>query len=425
MNDLAGEPRTGADWGRLLKIEDRIFTEHNLRFYGSGAVIAYALAAILVWSGLYRGGWVVRPDGSLANIDFCWIWVSGKFAVSSDPARIYDLSIYTAAQNIFYRPGACLFMHQFVYPPTLLFFTYILGLMPYFVAFAGWLMTNLVLYEAAIYAIIRRPAALIAALTPAAVLKNVQLGHNGFLTAGLIGLSLVFVERRPWLGCMFLGLLTYKPQFGVLFPLALLVSRNWRALASATAASLVFGIAAAVAFGHQGWASFVDTLMNRDSGLSPDAQIVLSLQSVYGLLHWAGASAWVSWATHLVVAAAVACTVWAAWAKPVPYALKAAILCIGSVMVTPYVLIYDLCVLSIAVAFLAKDGLASGFLPGERMVISVCFCCLFLVAVPVAPIICAALLFLAVRRIVAFGRDRVEDLPDVPVGCAFSSSRTR
>jgi hypothetical protein len=276
--------------------------------------------------------------------------------------------------------------------------------MPYFVAFLVWLMATLVLYEATIYAIIPRPPALIAALTPAAVLKNVQLGHNGFLTAGLIGLSLVFVERRPLLGGIFLGLLTYKPQFGVLFPLALLASRNWRALASATAASLAFGIAAAVAFGHQGWPSFVGSLMDRDSGLSPDAQIVLSLQSIYGLLHWAGARARVSWATHLTVAAAVACTVWAAWAKPIPHALKAAILCIGSVMVTPYVLIYDLCVLSIAVAFLIKDGLASGFLPGERVVIFVCFSCLFLVATPVAPIICAALLLLAVRRIAAHRR---------------------
>jgi len=40
------------------------------------------------------------------------------------------------------------------------------------------------------------------------------------------------MEGRPWVSGIFLGLLTYKPQLGVLFPLALLASRSWRALGS-------------------------------------------------------------------------------------------------------------------------------------------------------------------------------------------------
>jgi alpha-1,2-mannosyltransferase len=59
------------------------------------------------------------------------------------------------------------------------------------------------------------PSALVAAMASAPVLKNAQLGYNGFLTAGLFGLTLVFLERRPWLSRILLGLLTYKPQFGV------------------------------------------------------------------------------------------------------------------------------------------------------------------------------------------------------------------
>ncbi len=71
-------------------------------------------------------------------------------------------------------------------------------------------------------------------MAPFAVAVNVDFAHNAFITAALIGFSLVFLERRPWLSGIFLGLLTYKPHIGVLFPLALLASRNWRALASAT-----------------------------------------------------------------------------------------------------------------------------------------------------------------------------------------------
>ena len=363
--------------------------------------MACAIAALLAW-GLNRGEWVIRPNGSLSNIDFCWIWVSGKFAASSDPARVNDYAAFSAAQGrLVGPPTGNIPPYHFLYPPTFLFFTYPLGLISYLTAFSVWVLATVLLYQAAIYALISRPAALIAAITPATVLKNVQLGQNGFLTAALIGFSLAFMERRPWISGISLGLLTYKPQFGVLFPLALLASRNWRTLCSATATSVILSVAAAVAFGYQGWPSFIHSLLDRDAGLSPDAEIELSLQSVYGLLHRAGASALSSWSVHLTVAAIVTAIVCAVWAKPIPYPLKAAILCIASVTVTPYVLAYDLCILSIAVAFLVRDGMSRGFLPGERTAILFSFVGLFPVATPIAPIICAVLFFLCARRIAA------------------------
>jgi len=389
-------------WGRLLEIEDRIFTAQHVRFCGSGLVMAYAVAVLLAW-GLNRGEWVISQDGSLSDIDFCWIWVSGKFAASSNPASIYDYAVFSAAQASLVGPHTGnIPPYHFLYPPTLLFFTYPLGLISYLTAFSAWVVATLLLYQAAVYATISRPAALITAVTPAAVVKNIQLGQNGFLTAALIGCSLAFMERRPWISGIFLGLLTYKPQYGVLFPLALLVSRNWRAFGSAVATSMILGVAAVIAFGYQGWPPFIHSLLDRDAGLSPDAEVELKLQSVYGLLHWAGVSAWISWTAHLTVAAIVVATVCAAWTKPIPYPLKAAILCIASVTVTPYVLAYDLCILSIAVAFLVRDGLSRGFLPGERTGLVICFAGLFPVATPIAPMICAVMLFLSVRRIVAW-----------------------
>jgi hypothetical protein len=242
-----------------------------------------------------------------------------------------------------------------------------------------------------------------AALTPMAVPVNVLFGHNGFLTAGLIGLSLVFVERRPWLSGILLGLLTYKPHFGVLFPLALLASRNWRTLCWATASGVVLSAAAAAAFGYQGWPNFIDLLWQRNSSLSPDG-VQLELQSIYGLLHWAGVSVSLSWTVHLAVAVVVTILVCAVWAKPIPHSLKAAILSIGALMVTPYVLRYDLCILSVPVAFLVKDGLSRGFLAGERTVILICLAAFLLWLAPMMPVgavISPVILFLIVRRIVA------------------------
>jgi hypothetical protein len=154
--------------------------------------------------------------------------------------------------------------------------------------------------------------------------------------------------------------------------LALLASGNWRALISATASSLAIGFSAAIVFDYQAWPFFIDSLIDRNAGLSRDSQVELILQSVLGLLHWAGASAGMSWAAHLAVAVIVALVIWVIWAKQIPLSLRAAALCIGSVMFTTYVLAYDLCILSIAAAFLLSDCLPRGFLPGERIGILLC-----------------------------------------------------
>jgi arabinofuranan 3-O-arabinosyltransferase len=197
---------------------------------------------------------------------------------------------------------------------------------------------------------------------------------------------------------MFLGILSYKPQFGLLFPFALLASRNWRVLASATAASTILAMTAAVVFGYQGWSSFMNSLVDRDPNLSEVPGYSIPLVSVFGFLQSSGVSERMLWTVHFSLAAIVVTIVCAVWAKPFPHSLKAAALSIGSTIVTPYVLGYDLCILSIGVAFLVKDGLSRGFLHLERAAILICCIGLILLSGPVPAIISIVLLVLVLRR---------------------------
>jgi Glycosyltransferase family 87 len=382
--------------------ENRFFAEQRLGLWAGGVALGYFFALAL---RLIRHEWVTHPETRPCT-DFIWIWLSSKFALSGALAHAYDYSQLSTARAVLVGPPNCILEH-FDYPPTLLFYTYPLGAMPYPVAFAIWVVATLLLYLAAVYALIPRPAAVIAAMTPFPVFFNVLMGHNGFLSAGLVGLALAFAEPRPRLSGIFLGLLTYKPQLGILFPFALLAARNWRALLSAAAASLVFAASAAVAFGYQTWPAFIHALTDRawSSSEAPGQAFTLALVSVFGFLRTAGVSAEISWAVQLAVSAIVTVMVCALWARPIPYSLKAASLAIGSLLASPHVHGYDVCILTIGVAFLVKDGLARGFLPRERGVMLGCWAGLFLLTGPIPAIVGVVLLVLVVRRAVRLPND--------------------
>jgi Glycosyltransferase family 87 len=214
---------------RLTRFEAWLFTERRIRFYGLGVLVAYVigLAVKSFWHI-----WLFQENGKPLCTDFGTLWVTGIFAGSNDPAGMYDDSAWAAAWKSLTGLDGCLLAQgpysypQNLYPPLLLFFTYPLGFMPYAAAFATWTVATLLLYLVAIYLIVPRPIAILAALSPFPVFFNFFLGQNGFLLAELMGLSLALLERRPHLSGVLLGLLTFKPQIGILFPFALLISRK-------------------------------------------------------------------------------------------------------------------------------------------------------------------------------------------------------
>jgi Glycosyltransferase family 87 len=379
--------------------ETGFFTEARLGLGATIVILSYALGVAI---RLYRHQWIAHPINSPCA-DFIWIWLSSKFAILGTLAQAYDYSMLSAARAAITGLPNCILEH-FDYPPTLLFFTYPLGFLPYPIAFAAWITATLAVYLAAVHAIVPRSLAVIAALTPFPVLFNVLMGHNGFLTAGLVGLGLVSMERRPWLSGIFIGLLSCKPQLGILFPFTLLAARNWRALLGATATCALFAAAAALAFGYETWPAFAGALEDRAVQLSdaPQQAFAFAMISIFGVLQTLKVPAALSWVAQLAVSAAVVATVWALWARRIPYSLKAAALAAGALLASPHAHGYDACILTIAVAFLVEDGLARGFLPRERGTILGCWLALFLLTGPVPAIVCVVLLIRVVQRVLQF-----------------------
>ena len=197
---------------------------------------------------------------------------------------------------------------------------------------------------------------------PAAI-WNVTAGQNGFLTAALIGGTLGLLERHPALAGICLGLLTYKPQFGLLFPIVLIADRRWLTIAVAALVAIVLAALSWLAFGSASWAAFVHwaPISNRvliDQG----ALDWYRLQSVFALVRAHGGSETLAWIVQGVLSLLLAVGLVWLWKSRVAFELKAAALAAGALLATPYLFMYDLVVLAVAVAFLLRLALAREFL---------------------------------------------------------------
>lgn len=154
--------------------------------------------------------------------DFVSFFAAGKLALSGTPALAYDQVVHYAVQQQTSMPGAP--YQFFFYPPVFLFLCAVLAVLPYFLAYAVFQIASLGFFLWVMRAILRESgwAWMLPVLAFPAVLWTVGLGQNAFLTAALFGAFTLMVDRRPLLAGIVLGLLCYKPHFGMLVPVALL-----------------------------------------------------------------------------------------------------------------------------------------------------------------------------------------------------------
>jgi hypothetical protein len=199
------------------------------------------------------------------------------------------------------------------------------------------------------------------------VFVNLGHGHNGFLTTALFGFALTQLDRRPVVAGILFGLIAYKPQFGLLIPLVLAATGRWRSFASAALTVAALVAISTLAFGIDTWrafATFAD--YTRAVVLETGETGWHKIQSVFSWTRMWGAPVPLAYAVQGAITLTLAAALIWLWRSPVSFALKAAALCVATILATPYSLDYDLMLLAPAIAFLTLDGLARGFDPWEK-----------------------------------------------------------
>jgi alpha-1,2-mannosyltransferase len=305
-----------------------------------------------------------RPLGT----DFSNIYAAGTYVLEGRAASAFDWPMQHAREQAIF--GETTPFYGWHYPPFFLFIAELLALMPYVVALVVWQSTTFALYLGTIRMILRSVSAslardpmwLLLAVAFPAVFVNVGHGHNGFLTAALLGAALVTLDRRPLLAGMLFGLLAYKPQFGMLIPLVLIATGRWRAFMAGALTVAVLALATLIAFGPEVWHAFVASLpLTRVEVLEQGGTGWHKIQSVFSVVRMWGGGVPLAYAAQSIVTVGVAAALVVLWRSRAAYPLKAAALCLGAILATPYSLDYDFVALAPALAFLAADGMTRGF----------------------------------------------------------------
>jgi arabinofuranan 3-O-arabinosyltransferase len=348
-----------------------------------------------------RGLWITpAPDGTGNVADFVALWGAGRVTLAGHAAAAYDWQTLKPVEETVVGPFKGYLGWR--YPPPFLFAAAALALLPYASAFLVWVFGTFLVYLAAIRAIIGdRVGYFLAAAFPA-VLANFMAGQNGFLSAALIGGTLVLIERRPICAGVLLGLLTYKPHLGLLFPIALIAGGHWRAFITAGIVAALMAAASSVAFGTESWHALFSVI---DDALHSESQAYWGrMQSAFGLVRLFSNSEAAAWAVQGMMAIIAAGGVGLLWRGHVAHEIKAAALGVGVLMATPHILTYDLVVLAVPIAFLFRLGRTQGFLKHELSGIGLaCFLILIypFVVAPVGAIAVLIVATLVLRRALA------------------------
>ncbi len=348
-------------------------TRERIRLIAAAVLIA-SVAGFLYLVVTANGA--VDQQGRPLGTDFSDVYAAGTYVLDGDPEAPFDPARQHAREQKLF--GEATPFYGWHYPPFFLLAAAALALMPYGIALAVWQAVTLGLYLLTIRAIVRSwlqghaaigipPDWLLLASAFPAVLINIGHGQNGFLTAALLGAALMQLDRRPLLAGILFGLLAYKPQFGLLIPVALGATGRWRTVATAAVTVALLALATTLAFGPHVWQAFLDsTRFTRLVALEQGDTGWYKIQSLFAWARMWGASVTVAYALQAALVVALGAALIWLWRSTTAYPLKAAALCLAAILATPYTFDYDMMVLAPAIAFVAVDGFARGFGPWEK-----------------------------------------------------------
>jgi hypothetical protein len=285
--------------------------------------------------------------------DFGVFWTASALIQNGDAAQLYHAPAFREA--LLQVMGPDFPDLPFLYPPHAALFLLPLALLPPLAAMAAWLCLTFLVALAGLWRDLAPRAGLVFALliSPASVV-NIACGQNGYLSAGLLGGGLLLLKRHPFVAGILLGLLSYKPQLGLVLPFALLAGRHWLAFAAAVMTTLSLLLLSWLILGSTAWSLYLGETVHGQMDLLQNFTFASFAVYMAGLL--AGLPGWL--AALLQGGASLLAICGSIWAcrHELPLPLQAAIVMTGTFLAAPYILPYDMMIVAAAILLVVGSG---------------------------------------------------------------------
>lgn len=199
--------------------------------------------------------------------DFWAFHAAAEGAANGAGALLYDRAYFQA-----------LFPHMtgllWLYPPTMLIFLEPFGALAYGDAKLIWVLINFIGVVAAAYYCSKENIVLaaLAVLSPAFYVV-LYTGQLSVVFAILLAAGLVYSKTRPLLAGLCLGLLSVKPQLGLLVPFFLVFNGAWRAFFSAGVVATLLCVGALMFYGVEVWTAFLRSIVSTHIAFSQTAEM--------------------------------------------------------------------------------------------------------------------------------------------------------
>ncbi|RQH08375.1 glycosyltransferase family 87 protein [Paraburkholderia dinghuensis] len=342
---------------------------------GVSRLTVYALAALAVQI-ISLAIWIVRfyfledHSSPMVGIDFAIFWSAARVAMVHGAASVFSPQWMLPTE-------VALGLDQYSvwpYPPTFLLAVLPFGLLRFGAALMLYSLLGVLLYGAVLAHFVRRldRAWLPPLLAFPGIAIAIGLGQNSLFTVAAAGAALALIETDAGLAGLCIAMLAIKPQFGVLFPLALVCGRHWKVFGVSALCALAFVAISVVVFGLDAWSAFATFLpqFNTMAVTQGGSMMWPGMPTTFALGRSAGLSVNAAYLLHGLVAVPAVLAMAFLWAQRARFELRASSLIIATLLVQPYVMFYDLAWLILPLVLLIRDNRTSVLVRMEWVVIA-------------------------------------------------------
>lgn len=318
--------------------------------------VGVALTAIFLGSILMTAFLVTSETGTRALAsDYRVFWAAGRLALEGAFLAPFDMQSLAAVHNV----GVDEWM-PWLYPPAYLLLIAPLGAPSYAVSLLVFVLLSIAAMAWAVRPFVGPSRSALAAMALApAYLPALLLGQNSVLWfAVFLGALAALREGRWILAGGLIGVLTLKPQLGVMIPIALLAAGLWRTILAATVTTLALAILPTLVTGVEYWRLFLARLVEQGDRLIYSIGTLDLMVGPFYLMVRMGLPKELGLVIQAGIALLSALSVFLVWRSDrVGFDAKAATLLTAMFLSASYLWYYEAALMALVGLFLVRAGI--------------------------------------------------------------------